>query len=101
MLPHRALKRYCAGLLTRRRWQFSASADSIRAKHETEDHPMALTREQICQHTSQKLSAAAGGLPAMRGLIGLDGFVDSIIAVVDKRHEDGSYDTIPTIAAFG
>ncbi len=33
--------------------------------------------------------------------IGFDGFVDSIIDVVDKRHSPDRYDPIPTIAEFG
>jgi len=40
----------------------------------------------------------AGASPV---LIGFDGFVDSIIAVVDKRHSVESFDPIPTIADFG
>ncbi len=34
-------------------------------------------------------------------MIGFDGFVDSIISVVDKRHDLDRYDPIPTIADFG
>src|SRR5438046_296414 len=34
-------------------------------------------------------------------LIGLDGFVDSIIAVVDKRYDAHRYDAVDTIARFG
>ena len=52
-------------------------------------------------------SAAAGlrrfadsDLPR-RAVIGFDGFVDSIIAVVDKRHDLETFDAIPTIADFG
>ena len=43
-------------------------------------------------------SASSGAAPA---LIGFDGFVDSIISVVDKRHSVESFDPIPTIADFG
>ena len=52
--------------------------------------------------------AAAAGLRAFAAaesptpaLLGFDGFVDSIIAVVDKRHSVEAYDPIPTIADFG
>src|SRR5436190_23129894 len=62
---------------------------------------MALTREQVCDLTSRKLAAAAGQLPSMKALVGLDGFVDEIIAVVDKRHGHESYDAIATIGNFG
>ncbi len=34
-------------------------------------------------------------------LVGFDGFVDSIIAVVDKRHDVGNYDPMRTIDQFG
>src|SRR3954453_22767818 len=62
---------------------------------------MALTREQICALTSRKLRAAIPNLPSLRATVGLDGFVDEIIAVVDKRHEGGGpggYDPVRTIA---
>jgi len=52
--------------------------------------------------------SAAAGLRAFGdqpqpapALIGFDGFVDSIISVVDKRHSVESFDPIPTIADFG
>jgi len=52
--------------------------------------------------------SAAAGLRAFAAqpqktpvLIGFDGFVDSIISVVDKRHSVESFDPIPTIADFG
>ena len=65
---------------------------------------MALTREQIGQSAGKKLSAAAGGavgLKATKALIGLDGFVDEIIAVVDKRHSFNEFDPVKTIAQLG
>jgi sugar/nucleoside kinase (ribokinase family) len=62
---------------------------------------MPLTREQVCDLASTKLRAAAGQLPGMKALVGLDGFVDEIIAVVDKRHGHDSYDAVATIAHFG
>lgn len=34
-------------------------------------------------------------------LIGFDGFVDAIIAVVDKRHDTDRYDPVHTLDAFG
>ncbi|MEX1017649.1 MAG: hypothetical protein WDZ31_12975, partial [Phycisphaeraceae bacterium] len=52
--------------------------------------------------------AAAAGLrqfaasaPATPVLIGFDGFVDSIIKVVDKRHDVDRYDPITLIETFG
>src|SRR4051812_46693969 len=58
---------------------------------------MPLTREQICELTSRKLHAAALTLPSIKATLGLDGFVDEIIAVVDKRHDGGRYDPVRTI----
>src|SRR4051794_18591654 len=62
---------------------------------------MPLTREQICELASRKLGVAANQLPAMKALVGLDGFVDEIIAVVDKRHGHERYETVSTIGHFG
>lgn len=52
--------------------------------------------------------AAAAGLRAFAGraepapvLVGFDGFVDSIISVVDKRQDVDTFSKIPTIADFG
>jgi sugar/nucleoside kinase (ribokinase family) len=61
------------------------------------------TREQICDLTSRKLSQAAPSLTSIKALLGLDGFVDEIISVVDKRHSgpaDG-FDPVHTIAHLG
>lgn len=62
---------------------------------------MALLREQVCRQTAQKLSAAASRLQSVKAAVGFDGFVDEIIAVVDKRHDFDRFDPIRTIAAFG
>jgi sugar/nucleoside kinase (ribokinase family) len=62
---------------------------------------MADSRPQICQSTSRKLLAAARSLSGMRATIGLDGFVDEIIAVVDKRLDGDHFDPVPNIEAFG
>jgi sugar/nucleoside kinase (ribokinase family) len=61
---------------------------------------MALTREQIGQSAGKKLTAA-GDLKQIKALIGLDGFVDEIIAVVDKRQSFNEYDPVKTIAQLG
>jgi sugar/nucleoside kinase (ribokinase family) len=63
--------------------------------------PEGQIREQVCTQTSAKLAAAAAQLPNLRALVGFDGFVDEIIAVVDKRHSHESYDAVPTIESFG
>ncbi|CAN5413158.1 hypothetical protein BH10PLA1_BH10PLA1_22440 [soil metagenome] len=62
---------------------------------------MPLTREQICAETSKKLHAVVGTLPSIKATIGLDGFVDEIINVVDKRTSTSKYTTIDTIGTFG
>ena len=62
---------------------------------------MPLTREQIAVSTGKKLAAAAGSLAHTKAVIGLDGFVDEIIAVVDKRHSFDQFDPIKTIGQFG
>ncbi|MGB7158649.1 MAG: hypothetical protein WBD40_11320 [Tepidisphaeraceae bacterium] len=62
---------------------------------------MQLTREQVCELTSRKLAAAAPSLGDVRALVGLDGFVDEIIAVVDKRHDNATYDAVKTIDQLG
>ena len=62
---------------------------------------MSLTRQQITDSASRKLNAAIPSLPSTKATIGLDGFVDEIIAVVDKRSSLDKYDAVPTIANFG
>jgi sugar/nucleoside kinase (ribokinase family) len=62
---------------------------------------MPAERERIAKLTSARLYAAAPTLSSTRALIGLDGFVDEIIAVVDKRQSFNEYEPIKTIAALG
>jgi sugar/nucleoside kinase (ribokinase family) len=62
---------------------------------------MPLTRQQVCELTSRKLAASIGQLPSIKATLGLDGFVDEIIAVVDKRHSADDYSEIATIDGFG
>jgi len=62
---------------------------------------MPLTRQQICESAGRKLSAAVPALASMRALIGLDGFVDEIIAVVDKRLDLKRYEPMKTIQVLG
>jgi len=57
------------------------------------------TREQICASAGAKL--AKSNAAAVKALIGFDGFVDSIIDVVDKRHSATSYDRMKTLADLG
>jgi ketohexokinase len=62
---------------------------------------MPLSRQQICQSASRKLAAAVPTLSSIKATIGIDGFVDEIIAVVDKRQSPSQYDSIRTIDLFG
>ena len=62
---------------------------------------MPMTREQIAEATGKKLEAAIPTLAKSHALIGLDGFVDEIIAVVDKRTSFNEFSAIKTIAEFG
>jgi pfkB family carbohydrate kinase len=62
---------------------------------------MPFTRQQICQSASRKLSAAIPTLDSMNAVIGLDGFVDEIIAVVAKRFDKDRYEAMKTITVLG
>jgi sugar/nucleoside kinase (ribokinase family) len=62
---------------------------------------MPLTREQIAETTGKKLTAAVPSLAGIKAMIGLDGFVDEIIAVVDKRTSFNEYSAIKNIAELG
>ncbi|MEM1209870.1 MAG: PfkB family carbohydrate kinase [Planctomycetota bacterium] len=58
-------------------------------------------RSAIAAATAASLRAHADRIRAEKVLIGFDGFVDSIIRVVDKRHNLDRYDALPTIRSFG
>jgi sugar/nucleoside kinase (ribokinase family) len=57
-------------------------------------------RSQVCQGAADQLAQALPGLSANRAVVGLDGFVDAIIAVVDKRFGAGDYEPVRTITAM-
>src|SRR4028119_189451 len=59
------------------------------------------SREQTARNAAKALAAAAANLKDVKATVGLDGFVDEIIGVVDKRHNLEAYDALETIAAFG
>lgn len=58
---------------------------------------MSLTRDQICELTSRRLREVAPKLSSVQALVGLDGFVDSIISVVDKRTGATDFTPVRTI----
>jgi sugar/nucleoside kinase (ribokinase family) len=62
---------------------------------------MSLTRAQICELTSNKLNAALPNLSNIKATVGLDGFVDEIIGVVDKRSSASEFSEVATIDTFG
>src|SRR2546430_17158416 len=47
---------------------------------------------------AQKLSAAVDRVGHLTAFVGLDGFVDEILHVVDKRMDARHYESVPTIA---
>ena len=47
-----------------------------------------------------QLSAAGSRVPSLTAFVGLDGFVDEILHVVDKRYDAERFDRVPTIAAY-
>lgn len=58
-------------------------------------------RAAIAQAAAEGLRRFADRVADTPVLIGFDGFVDSIIAVVDQRRDADHYDALPTIAQFG
>jgi len=53
------------------------------------------------QGAAARLEAVASRVPELSAFVGLDGFVDEILHVVDKRHDADRFDRVPTIAAYG
>jgi sugar/nucleoside kinase (ribokinase family) len=58
------------------------------------------SRPEVCRRAAEALARALDSLPATRAVIGLDGFVDAIIAVVDKRYSADRYEPVRTIAVM-
>src|SRR5882724_5446523 len=57
-----------------------------------------MTKSELRQETATQLEAAAGQVTKMTAFIGLDGFVDEILHVVDKRESTEKYQRLATIA---
>ncbi len=55
---------------------------------------------ELREQCAQKLLAANDGAKKMSAFVGLDGFVDEILHVVDKRYDAQRFDRLPTIAKF-
>ena len=58
-------------------------------------------RTAIAGETAAGLRAFAKAAAHKPVMVGFDGFVDSIIQVVDKRHDTERFDAIPSIEQFG
>jgi sugar/nucleoside kinase (ribokinase family) len=55
-------------------------------------------RTAVCQSTVSRLSTAK--VESIQAVIGMDGFVDEIIQVVDKRHSPEQFDRLKNISDF-
>jgi len=62
---------------------------------------MVLDRAAVCESAGKKILASAQKLKGKRVFIGADGFVDSIISVVEKRYSPTKYDAVASIDAMG
>lgn len=60
-----------------------------------------MSAEKLSQRTANVLRTQARTLAGQRITIGLDGFVDQIISVVDKRESAQKFTRVPTLASFG
>ena len=60
-----------------------------------------MNTETLPQRAARALRAQAPTIAAHRITIGLDGFVDEIISVVDKRESAEKFTRVATLAAFG
>src|SRR5262249_2891275 len=56
------------------------------------------TNLELRELCAQKLESAAARASSLTAFVGLDGFVDEILHVVDKRTSAESFDRVPTIA---
>ena len=59
-----------------------------------------LNSQDFRDSVAAQLSAAASRVPSLTAFVGLDGFVDEILHVVDKRYDAERFDRVPTIAAY-
>ncbi|MEM6551888.1 MAG: PfkB family carbohydrate kinase [Planctomycetota bacterium] len=58
-------------------------------------------RQAIAKAASDGLRLFAASIDQRPVLVGFDGFVDSIIHIVDKRYDAERFDRVPTISDFG
>jgi sugar/nucleoside kinase (ribokinase family) len=62
---------------------------------------MTSNMETLPRRAADFLSATGNKIPASHVTIGLDGFVDAIISVVDKRESADKFSRVPTLDSFG
>src|SRR5690242_13232152 len=55
----------------------------------------------LTDKAAKLLETAESTLDTQRGVVGLDGYVDQILRVVDKKQNDGSVTHLSTIAEWG
>jgi sugar/nucleoside kinase (ribokinase family) len=55
---------------------------------------------ELREKIAAQLLASASRVPQMSAFVGLDGFVDEILHIVDKRESAEKYDRLPTISKF-
>ena len=61
---------------------------------------MVVDRAAVCESAGKKILASAQKLKNKKVFIGADGFVDSIISVVEKRYSPTKYDAVSSIDAM-
>src|SRR5258708_321432 len=59
-----------------------------------------MKQSELIAATIEMLSAKALSIPQVEALVGLDGFVDEIIRIVDKKDSTGKPTYLPTMAAL-
>ncbi len=59
-----------------------------------------MNTNELREQTAVKLEASAAQITSLSAFIGLDGFVDEILHVVDKREDAEKYTRLPTISGF-
>ena len=60
-----------------------------------------ITSQEFHNQTADRLTSAASRAKTLSAFVGLDGFVDEILEVVDTRYDSTRYDAIPTIGELG
>ena len=59
------------------------------------------TNTELAARTAQMLEESGAKLDSLDSLVGFDGFIDTILRVVDKRQSATEYTAVETIEAFG